>query len=221
MDRNRFDAIICNLTDPPSRRDLLRALAGVLASLGGGSLAPHEIEAKKKRKKQRKRRRRNRASPSPVTTADAACHPTTRNSFTGFRRYAQSFVALRSGHLSSASFKLNFNHEGATFGLAIRAFDANGRPSTVLASTTIANVPATGDTDPPRTVTGVFAAPATVVAGQIYALAVTDLSSMSYSIQASPDDPCPDGIAFLDPEADGSFLPQPTYDLTFTTFVTA
>jgi hypothetical protein len=220
MDQHRVLAVTRTLSSVPSRRYIWQGLFG--AGLGLGALRlPDAAAAKKKRKKQRKRRRRNRASPSPVTTADAACHPTTRNSFTGFRRYAQSFVALRSGHLTSASFTLNFNHAGAAFDLAIRAFDANGTPSAVLASTTIVNVPATGDTDPPRTVTGLFAAPATVVAGQSYALAVTDLSNMTYDIKAGPDDPCPDGIAFLDPQADGSFLPQPTYDLAFTTFVTA
>ena len=222
MDQHAVATVTRSLTSMPSRRGVLRGLASV--GLGMVTAWGQEAtDAKKKRKKKRKKQRRNYATPppGPMTTTDATCHPATSISLKGFRRYAQTFVARRSGQLTSASFKLNFNHEGAAFDLAIRAFDANGRPSTVLASTMIANVPATSDTDPPRTVIGVFAAPATVVAGQIYALAVTGLSNMTYNIQAGPDDPCPDGIAFLDPQADGSFLPQPAYDLTFTTFVTA
>jgi hypothetical protein len=208
---------------PRSRRGLLPLLASTLVAILPFVLGPGAAAAKKHRGKKRKKKRRSHTSlpPGPITMADATCRPATPISFTGFRRYAQTFVAQRSGQLTSAAFTLNFSKAGGAFNLEIRAVDMAGTPSTVLASTAISNVPATGDTDPPRTVTGVFAAPAAVVAGQIYALTVTDVANLTYDIQVGGDDPCPYGIAFLDALADGSFMPQATYDLTFTSFVTA
>src|SRR5262245_3306710 len=58
------------------------------------------------------------ADPVPTTTADAAC-PSAHASFSGLPRNAQTFRALRSGQLTSASVELHDNVEGADFDMEI------------------------------------------------------------------------------------------------------
>ncbi len=53
MDQNRFDAVTRTISSLPSRRDLLRGLAGAGLGLGIARL-PELVEAKKKRKKRKK-----------------------------------------------------------------------------------------------------------------------------------------------------------------------
>jgi hypothetical protein len=54
MDQNRFDAVTRSLSGFPSRRDLLRGLAGAGLGLGIARL-PDLVDAKKKRKKRKKK----------------------------------------------------------------------------------------------------------------------------------------------------------------------
>ena len=156
---------------------------------------------------------------APVTTADAAC-PSNHTSFSSHPRNAQTFRALRSGQLTSASVELYSNVEGADFDMEIWSVDAANAPSTVLAGTTIADVPAT---IPPnsRTLTGTFATPATVVAGLRYALVITGRTGQASGIWGHPTDACPDGIWFYATTPSGAFTAFPGSDLGFATFVTA
>ncbi len=230
---HHFDACTRFLIERPKRREVLHAFVGIgigLAATAGAPLVPRDTVARKKHGKQRnnhKKQRRNQAAPRP--TADATCDPALWLWLGGSRRYAQTFRALRGGKLTSASFGLTYNIGSATFDLAIREIDPQGKPGYVLASTTISNVPATNldappiENSPTRTVTGVFATPATVVAGQVYALTVTNVTGDRYSfdMQASPNSPCPDGVLFTDRNADGAFYPQTSWDLAFSTEVTA
>src|SRR4051812_9408734 len=146
------------------------------------------------------------ATPGPTTTADAFCPTAAPNVALGSaRRFAQSFVALRSGQLTSASVNLVANLEGANFALEIRNVDATGTPSDVLA----------------RTITGTFATPATVVAGQPYALAITGEPGNPFGVEGQQFNPCPDGFLFIDTDASETFQRKDAPDLVFATSVTA
>jgi hypothetical protein len=155
---------------------------------------------------------------APITSADAAC-VSQHTSFSTYPRNAQTFRALRSGQLTSASIELYSNVEGADFDMEIWSVDGANAPSTVLAGTTIANVPATPPG--PRTLTGTFAAPATVVQGLLYALVITGRAGQSSGIYGLPTDACPDGIWFYATTPNGAFTAYPGSDLGFATFVTA
>jgi hypothetical protein len=240
MDCHHFDALIRPL-GTASRRSLVHAFASGLVACSSWALGISSVDAKNKHgKNKNKKRKKNKTATSepaitpsppppsdPVTTTDAACDLLWWGALAGDRRYAQTFRALRSGQLTSASFGLTYNEAGVSFELAVREIDPEGQPGYVLARTTIANVPATNvgvpplDNIPVRTITGVFATPATVVVGQVYALTLTGTSRYSFTIQAASDNPCPDGTLFTDREADGAFHSQVPWDLAYSTFVTS
>jgi hypothetical protein len=158
------------------------------------------------------------AAPGPVTTADAAC-PGPYPDLTNAPQNAQTFRALRSGQLTSASVEPNSNDEGADFAMEIWSVNQANFPSTVLASTMITDVPAP-IAPGPRTLTGTFAAPATVVAGVRYALVITGQPNQ-FRLGGYATNSCLDGNYFLGATTDGAFTAQPTADLGFATFVTA
>lgn len=188
----QVDTLIRSLGKGSSRRNVLlglptAALMVVVGRLSEGTDAAqhHKNHRHHKDTKPRKRKRQRGDTPlvqtpeetppppppGPQTTADALCAPAgSPAGFTASRRFAQSFVALRSGALTSASVRMSINSEGADFELEIRNVDASGTPTNVLASTSITDVPRTAFNEPPRSITGTFASPANVVAGQSYAL---------------------------------------------------
>lgn len=238
MDQHHFAPTKRFSSHIPSRRGVLRCLASVGLRLTTPPVS-NTAEAKNKHHTKRKKHKHQHEqhdpaiTPSPplpsdpVTTADAACALPWWGALAYQLRYAQTFRALRSGQLTSASFGLTYNEEGTSFELAVREIDPEGKPGYVLARTTITNVPATNVGVPPlesipaRTVTGVFATPATVVGGQFYALTVTGTAPYSFYIQAAPDNPCLDGMVFLDRDANGAFYAQESWDMAYSTFVTA
>jgi hypothetical protein len=79
--------------------------------------------------------------------------------------------------------------------MEIWSVNAADEPSAALAGATIANVPATIPPGP-RTLTGFFATPATVVAGIRYALVISGRIGQNSNIYGLPTDECPDGIWF-------------------------
>jgi hypothetical protein len=244
MDGFAFDALTRSLTSAGSRR---RALTGLVSGTLGLILAASVIdEAAAKKKcppcKKRKKGKCKKKQPDgtacaggtcrggscvlaapgpvgPVTTADAACSGT----YTWFNvelRHAQTFRALRSGQLTSASVVLHSNDEGADFDMEIWSVNEANAPSAVLAGTTIANVPAT-IAPGPRTLTGTFPAPTTVVAGLRYALVITAQPDETVDLLGRFNNPCPDGNYFTADTTDEAFTASPTNDLGFATFVTA
>jgi hypothetical protein len=239
MDSARFDSLTRTLIAAGSRRQALAALVGSLGLLGWhgteNAAAHNPLKTCKKKSGQQKKKCLKKAKQhnathtaalppaGPVTTADAACHfpPGAGH---GGARVAQTFRALRSGHLTSASVLLVENLDGASFDLEIWSVNAANVPSTVLAGTTIANVPATEFWEPRRPLSGTFSAPPAVVAGLRYALVVTGPMSQFdslFSLQVGGDASCTDGHLFHDPEADGTFEARQMTDLDFATFVTA
>jgi hypothetical protein len=244
MDGFAFDALTRSLTSAGSRRRALTGLvSGTLGLILGASVID-EAAAKKKCPpcKKRKDGKCKKKKPEgtacaggtcrggscvpavpgpvgPVTKADAACAgPYT--GFTTWLRNAQTFRALRSGPLTSASVELHSNEAGADFDMEIWSVNEANAPSTILAGTTIANVPAT-IAPRPRTLTGTFPAPATVVAGLRYALVITGQPDQSYTLWGSDNNPCPEGNLFTANTTDEAFTVSPTNDLRFATFVTA
>jgi len=221
---DRFDQITSHFADSTNRRVTLGLLVAVLS--GGEVLTfGHNAEAKRKKKKKKKKPTtapsQNGSPPppppvGPVATADASCAGTS----TGYLgpRQAQTFRALRSGQLTSASVYLLENVEGVDIDLEIWSVNQANAPSAVLAGTTIANVPATVFPGP-RTLTGAFAAPATVVVGLRYVLVVN--GQQSFTLEAGANDPCPDGNFYFAPTVNGAFISDPSLDLHFETVVTA
>src|SRR5687768_3799203 len=238
MGTSRLDRLARTLTAGSSRRNLLRGLGVPTVGLAALQLPgwvdakkkKHDSDRKRKRKGKRKKKKNNGestsppptppASPGPVTTTDARClSGAVLGGQTG-PRLAQTFVAKRSGQLTSASVVLFFNEEGADFELEIREVDVGGTPtSTVLASTLIADVPATGAQT--RSILGTFDSPTTVVAGEVYALVVTETTGLNHSFFISGSNTCLDGILFRDELVDGTFDPYSDKDLVYATFVTA
>lgn len=237
METSRFDRLAHMLTSGSSRRDLFRGLGGTAVGLTALQV-PGWADAKKKHDSDRKRKRKGKhkkkkntvetTSPqptpppvqAPVTTVDAGCLSALPISEQTGPRLAQTFVAKRSGQLTSATVVLYFNEGGADFKLEIRDVGVGGTPtSTVLASAVIANVPATGAQT--RTILGAFDSPATVVAGEVYALVVTETTGLNHSFLTNGTNPCLDGILFRDELVDGTFDPYPGKDLVYATFVTA
>jgi hypothetical protein len=122
--------------------------------------------------------------------------------------------------LTSASVEIYRNQEGADFDMEIWSVNGANAPSTILAGTTIANVPATIEPGP-RTITGTFPAPATVVAGLRYALVITRQPNQIAELRISTSNPCPDGAWFSADTLNEAFTETPVIDMFFATFVTA
>jgi hypothetical protein len=250
MDGKSFDVLVRRVLGRPSRRGMLRAGAGslVTAALAGRGLsAPDDVEAKKKPCPPCKKRKKGKCKGSlpdgtgctngtcqggrcivasdpdpvgPVTTADATCLDADENKAFGLR-LVQTFRALRSGHLTSASVELTDNVAGADFDMEIWSVDQDNVPNAVLAGVTIADVPATGG-GVLRTLSGTFPGPATVVAGLRYALVVTIVGpNQSFGLHYATIDNCPDGNMFQVVPGGGPLVSEPTSDLVFATFVTA
>lgn len=229
MDETRVDSLARAVTAMQSRRGTLAAL------LGGtlGLLALTESDAKKKKGKKKKKKKKKTTPPPPppprspppppplpVATADASCVAPILTEVGGsnFARMAQTFRALRTGQMTSASVYLRENAEGANFDLEIWSVDAANAPGAVLAGTTIANVPAS---PPERKLSATFPTPANVVAGTRYALVVTPSSSTNLSASYEIDYSCADGMYFYSTSLGGDFTAVPEIDLKFETVVTA
>jgi len=227
MDTNRFDFLSRSLRDARSRRGALTSvLGGTLGLLGLAETDAKKKKGKGKKGKGKKGGKGGKGTPPPpppppvvpVATADAACAATGIG--TSNARLAQTFRALRSGQLTSASVFLTSNIDGADFDLEIWSVNEANAPSTILAGATIADVPETTNETGTRTLTGTFPTPATVVAGLRYALVITGPPNQGYYLVSGLNNPCPDGTLFGAPSANAPFVAS-TSDLRFETVVTA
>ena len=149
---------------------------------------------------------------------DASCGPGTfKNNLLANWKGAQTFTALNSGQLTSARLELGkASSTTGDFVFQIATVNDSGVPTqTVLASTTAsdASVPIGLDTTP---VTASFASPASIVAGQQYALVVT--RSSEYVLDLRQMSSCPGG-GFTN--TGGGYTPNnPNLDLVYAIFVT-
>jgi hypothetical protein len=138
----------------------------------------------------------------------------------GNNRGAQTFTAQNTGALTRAQVEIDKIGDPGDWILSINAVDGSGIPTnTVLGSTTIPDVSVP---DGVGTLTGDFASPVTVTAGQHYALVFSRPASSTLRIRYSVVNACP-GDAFF------SFSPTDPFgyvcvnpdvcDLVFAVFV--
>jgi hypothetical protein len=155
------------------------------------------------------------AAAAPV--ADASCDPAGGGSITtvGNNRVAEVFTALHTGPLASIDFTAYKDAAGtpADFVVSINTLDLTGVPTdTVLASQTVAN-PAGGAGTYPLTAS--FATPATVTAGDSYAVVFSRPGSNFLGLDGGPDT-CPGQTYIAQPDP---FSAQAGFDVRFFSFV--
>ena len=138
----------------------------------------------------------------------------------GNNRGAQTFTAQHTGALTRAQVEIDKIGNPSDWNLSINSVDGSGTPTnTVLAATTVpdASVP-----DGVGTLTGDFASPATVTAGQQYALVFARPASDTLRIRYSVVNAC-SGFAFFSSSQAGTFDPvcggPNDCDLVFAVFV--
>jgi hypothetical protein len=134
----------------------------------------------------------------------------------GDYRFGQTFTAQTTGSLAMGQFRIEKAGSPGDYRMDLNATDGSGAPTnTMLASTTIpdASVPAGVST-----ITGVFASPAQVTAGQQYALVITRPGSSTLTVATRMGNPCPGGGEFFSFGQAEAWFQQPD-DLVFATFV--
>jgi hypothetical protein len=134
-------------------------------------------------------------------------------------RIAQTFTAQSTGSLTRGEIEIVKAGPGNDWGMQILATDGLGNPTnSVLASTTIADSTVPNGNQP---IAGEFAAPASVEAGQQYAISIAHPPDVQVRIR-SPD-PCP-GKPFESFSQSGPWFSVdpvlgPEYDVVFAVYV--
>jgi large repetitive protein len=134
----------------------------------------------------------------------------------GVTRSAQTFTAETTGALVMGQFKINKAGTAGDYRMDVNATDASGAPTnTTLASTTIPDAVV-----PPgiSTITGTFATPAPVTAGQQYALVLTRPGSTDVTHSARFGDVC-SGMEFFSGSQTGEWSAFSDMDMIYSTFV--
>jgi hypothetical protein len=152
-----------------------------------------------------------------VPVADATCDPAGGGSIGtgGNNRLAEVFTALRTGPLASIDFTTykDATEAPADYVVSINTLDLTGVPTnTVLASQTVAN-PAGGTGTYPLTAS--FATPATVTAGDSYAVVFGRPGPSALTLEGSGDT-CPGKLFIAQPDP---FTEQGGFDIRFASFV--
>jgi hypothetical protein len=136
-------------------------------------------------------------------------------------RLAETFTALNTGQLTRA--QIAIDKGGSTTGdfvIDVRSLDGAGAPTEyVLASTAVldSSVP-NGNSN----LTGTFSAPASIVAGQRYALVLSRPGGGQWAVKTNQNNPCPDGQEFVSSGAGVAWTATGAgaYDAVFAVFVT-
>jgi hypothetical protein len=152
---------------------------------------------------------------------DANCPGPREMSFSsmggGTSRFAQTFTAGITGGLTTAQVEVTKFGSAGDYRLDLNETDAAGAPTnTTLASATIpdADVPAGASV-----ITGSFASPASVSAGQQYTLIVTRPASNGLQVGTRTGDDCGGGLFFSNTQTGTFNSLGATYDLIFAVFV--
>jgi len=156
-------------------------------------------------------------SASAQEVLDANCPGPPETGVAGITEAAQTFTAQSTGALTrvQASISDTAANEG-DFVLSIRTLDGSGTPTDSTLATTV--VPDAAAPTPADTISGTFAAPANVVAGQRYALVISRPGD-SFSALTRAEDPCP-GALFVRVSIASPFTEVVGDDLVFAVFVT-
>ncbi|MGZ5347896.1 MAG: hypothetical protein ACXWGV_09915 [Solirubrobacterales bacterium] len=150
---------------------------------------------------------------------DANCPgpPNFGSNVSGDLIYAQTFTALGTGTLVRAEVEIGkAGAPGGDWVLRILATDGSGKPTgTVLAATTVpdATIP-----DGNSRLSGTFTAPASVVAGQLYALAISRPGANQMLVRERSGDPCP-GQEYFSNSLANPWLSTGPMDIVFAIFV--
>ena len=130
-------------------------------------------------------------------------------------RDVQTFTAQRTGSLLRGETEISKLGGAADWVMQIVTTDGSGTPTNnVLASTTIANASVP---DGDSRIVGLFASPASVVAGQQFGLLITRPGE-SYTLRDRSDNPCP-GQEFFSASGGPFMAEQPIFDFVFAVFV--
>lgn len=134
----------------------------------------------------------------------------------GDRKVAQTFTALHTGGLDTASTAVTtpMSPTPGDWRLEI-ASTTGGAPGTVLASTTVPNTLAANTQG---TITGTFANPPAVSASGEFALLISRPGSNGYAVAEQGGDPCP-GQGYFQNSPGGPFLIDNFVDFRFATTV--
>jgi hypothetical protein len=129
-------------------------------------------------------------------------------------RDVQTFTAQRTGSLVRGETEISKLGGAADWVMQIVTTDGSGTPTNnVLASTTIANASVP---DGDSRIVGLFAPPASVVAGQQFGLLIARPGE-SYTLRDQSNAPCP-GQEFFSASG-GPFMGEPIFDFDFAVFV--
>ncbi len=130
-------------------------------------------------------------------------------------RDVQTFTPQRTGSLVRGETEISKAGGAADWVMQIVTTDGSGTPTNnVLASTTIANASVP---DGDSRIVGLFASPASVVAGQQLGLLITRTGE-SYTLRDRSDNPCP-GQEFFSASGGPFMAEQPIFDFVFAVFV--
>jgi hypothetical protein len=162
------------------------------------------------------------ATAAAAELQDAACLPssTVYHQPTNGTRLAETFTALHTGALTHAQFSV-YKESTSTgdYVLDVRTLAGSSVPTdNVLASTTVLNASVP---DGQSLISNTFSAPASVVAGQRYALGVSRPGGSQIAIEVLTN-PCPDSQLFSSPGS-GSPWTMPNggaWDARFAVFIT-
>jgi hypothetical protein len=155
------------------------------------------------------------AQGSPDVTCPGPREASYSHPGSGNNRFTQTFTPQISGALTNAEVEINKFGPNGDFIVQILETDGSGVPSnTILASTTIPDAAVAAGFS---TVGVDFANPATVTAGQTYALVVTRPGG-GLGVGVRQGDDCP-GALFISLSQTGSFSQVGDLDLVFTVFV--
>lgn len=135
---------------------------------------------------------------------------------------AQSFTAGISGSLDSVALALSASSPGATATVGVYA--TTGAVPNAMPTGAVTVQPTTPPTGAAQYTTVTFAAPAPVVAGQVYALVLGPVLTPAlggiFGIVSISDPYAGGNFAFSPSGSGGPFNPLPTFDADFQTFVT-
>jgi hypothetical protein len=161
------------------------------------------------------------AIPAPAAAApvlDANCPDGINTTTAAITRVAQTFTTQTTGSLVMGQVKVEKLGSPGDYLMEVNATDGSGTPTnTVLASTAIpdASVPANTST-----ITGLFATPAQVTAGQQYALVLRRPASDTLVAWIRNQNPCPGGTFFFSGSQTGGWgLIDDQHDMVSATFV--
>jgi Ca2+-binding RTX toxin-like protein len=162
----------------------------------------------------------NASAASAQGTLAASCEPPREfgHVISGDDFFAQTFTPQLSGSLVQADLDVSKEETEGDYVVEIRATDASGEPTDeVLASATVPDedVP---DGPPSVIISAVFADPATVVAGELYAVSATRPGSSELNLGGRDDTACPH-TAWFSSDGGSSWTGQDS-DMVFRVFVT-